>query len=90
MVKAREALAAAKGAHALQPWNTNFAMAGDIEKQLDPYFPFEKAVEAWGRTFTALGIQYKGATMTLDLLDRKVRYIHICKHAVALYVSQLC
>ena len=74
MVKAREALAAAKGADALQPWNTAFDMAGDIEKQLDPYFPFEKAVEAWGRTFTALGIQYKGATMTLDLLDRKVCY----------------
>ena len=28
----------------------------------------------WGRSFAAMGIQYKGATMTLDLLDRKGKY----------------
>ena len=41
---------------------------------LDPYFPFERAVEAWGRSFAALGIRYRGATMTLDLLDRPGKY----------------
>lgn len=28
-------------------------------------------MDAWGRTFAALGIEYKGGTLVLDLLDRK-------------------
>ena len=51
-----------------------FYMAGDVEKKLDPFFPFERAVEQWGRCFAKLGISYEGATMTLDLLDRKGKY----------------
>ena len=39
MLAARESLAANKGADSLQPWNTGFAMAGDITKKLDPFFP---------------------------------------------------
>jgi len=74
MLAAREALAADKGASSLLPWNTPFAMAGDITKKLDPYFPFEKSVEQWGRSFAALGISYAGASMNLDLLDRKGKY----------------
>jgi hypothetical protein len=34
---------------------------------MDPYFPFDEAVDVWARTFSALGIVYNGATMTLDL-----------------------
>merc|ERR1719217_1013333 len=49
-------------------------LAGDLKKRQDPYFPFERAVEMWGRSFAAMNIQYKGATMTLDLLDRKGKY----------------
>ena len=71
---ARAALAADKEAAALEPWNTGFCMAGDVEAAMDPYFPFEKSLEAWGRTFAALGVDYQGATMTLDLLDRKGKY----------------
>ena len=41
--------------------------AGDTEKAMDPYFPFEDAVDVWARTFAALGIHYHDATMTLDL-----------------------
>ncbi|KAI9325645.1 hypothetical protein BDR26DRAFT_879000 [Obelidium mucronatum] len=33
-------------------------------------FPFETAVNAWARSFAALGIKYEGATMQLDLCDR--------------------
>jgi len=36
----------------------------------DPYFPFETAVDVWARSFAALGITYRGATMRLDLCDR--------------------
>ena len=49
-------------------------LAGEITKKLDPYFPFERSVGAWGRSFSALGISYCGATMSLDLLDRKGKY----------------
>ena len=74
LARARAALAEEKGADALEPWNLSYAMAGDVEKRLDPYFPFEKAVGVWGRSFAAMGITYRGATMTLDLLDRKGKY----------------
>lgn len=45
-----------------------------MERELDPYFPFEGAVDAWARCFAALGIQYRGATMRLDLCDRPGKY----------------
>ncbi|KAJ1484191.1 hypothetical protein T484DRAFT_1894807 [Baffinella frigidus] len=62
------------GDAALQPWNTGYLMAGDVTRKLDPYFPFEKAVEMWGRSFKSLGITYKGSSMDLDLLDRQNKY----------------
>mmetsp|Transcript_7012 Transcript_7012/g.12949 ORF Transcript_7012/g.12949 Transcript_7012/m.12949 type:complete len:694 (-) Transcript_7012:303-2384(-) len=74
MEAARAKLSNEKGAGALEPWNTGYLMAGETTSKLDPYFPFEKAVENWGRSFSALGITYKGATMDLDLLDRKRKY----------------
>jgi len=63
-----------KGEAALQPWNTGYMLAGDVTKKMDPYFPFEKAVECWARSYSAMGIKYRDATMTLDLLDRKGKY----------------
>ena len=49
------------------------ATSGD-EAQLDAYFPFGKALEAWGRSFARMGIRYRGSTMTLDLLERPNKY----------------
>ena len=40
----------------------------------DPYFPFSKSVENYMRSYSAMRISYCGATMTLDLLDRKNKY----------------
>lgn len=40
----------------------------------DPYFPFAKAVENYAKSYAAMGINYAGATMNLDLLDRKNKY----------------
>ncbi|RMZ53669.1 hypothetical protein APUTEX25_003203 [Auxenochlorella protothecoides] len=79
---ARARLAAAKGEDSLksrapdpvQPWNISNALAGDIETRMDPYFPFENAVDVWARTFAALGIDYRGSTMRLDLCDRPGKY----------------
>lgn len=62
------------GQSALEPWNLSYLMAGDVTTKLDPYFPFEKAVEQWGRSFSKMNITYRGATMDLDLLDRPNKY----------------
>ena len=74
MEAARAWVAATHGAAALQPWNIGFATAGDVTVAQDPYFPFEDAVEAWARSFAALGIRYEGSTMRLDLCDRAGKY----------------
>ena len=57
-----------------EPWNFRNAITGDMTHEMDPYFPFAEAVERWGRSFAALGIKYAGATLVLDLLDRKGKY----------------
>ena len=75
MESARKLFADEKGGpSALEPWNQAFLMAGDVTRRMDPYFPFEKSVEQWGRSFAAMNISYRGATMDLDLLDRKGKY----------------
>jgi len=72
--QARRLLEHTKGPTATEPWNSSHAIAGDVKKQMDPYFPFSRAVEMWGRSFAKMGISYRGATMTLDLLDRPKKY----------------
>lgn len=58
----------------LAPWNFGFFRAGAITRQLDPYFRFDDALSRWGRSFAALGVTYRGATLTLDLVDRVGKY----------------
>lgn len=67
-------LAEQKGLAALAPFNLRFYATGDVTRQLDPYVPFWRAVSDWITTFRRLGIQYRGATLTLDLLDRRGKY----------------
>eukprot|EP00193_Tetraselmis_chui_P018148 CAMPEP_0177782156 /NCGR_PEP_ID=MMETSP0491_2-20121128/18288_1 /TAXON_ID=63592 /ORGANISM="Tetraselmis chuii, Strain PLY429" /LENGTH=772 /DNA_ID=CAMNT_0019302379 /DNA_START=172 /DNA_END=2490 /DNA_ORIENTATION=- len=74
MEEARQALANDKGEEALKPWNMGYYLTGDIEKEMDPYFPFEDAVDVWARSFAALGISYMGGTMQMDLCDRDGKY----------------
>lgn len=74
MEEARRKLADEKGEDALEPHNISHALAGDTTRMTDPYFPFEDAVDVWGRTFAALGINYQGSVMTLDLCDRPGKY----------------
>lgn len=66
--------ASKQGEDALAPWSFPFKRAGELSRALDPYFAFDKALERWGRAFTALGVRYRGATLTLDLVDRKGKY----------------
>ena len=67
-------LRAEKGDAAIDPWNLLFYSSGDVTAELDPYFPFSRSFERWGRSFAALGIEYNGAEMVLDLVDRKGKY----------------
>jgi oligoendopeptidase F len=63
-----------KGAAAVEPWNMDHYTAGDLTAQLDPYHRFETSVGRWGESFAAMGIEYNGAELTLDLVDRKGKY----------------
>jgi hypothetical protein len=58
------------GDGAIAPWNLRFYSSGDVIRRLDPYMPFGLAVRRWIHSFRRLGIQFRGATMQLDLLDR--------------------
>lgn len=71
---AMERLAAEKGADSIQPWNFEYVIGGDATTKADPYFRFEGAIDVWGRTFAALGINYSGATMQLDLVEREGKH----------------
>lgn len=68
------ALAAEHGKDALLPWNFRYTISGDVARQLDPYLPFAKSLERWVESFCNLGISYRGATLQLDLLERKGKY----------------
>jgi oligoendopeptidase F len=67
-------LKAAKGEAALQPHNLRYFVSGDVTRQLDPYVPFSRALKDWVESFRRLGIQYRDATLTLDLLTREGKY----------------
>ena len=69
-----DGLVAAHGADATQGRNLRFYMSGDVTRQCDPYLPFAKGLQRWVDSFRRLGITYRGATMQLDLLERKGKY----------------
>ncbi|WP_421330530.1 M3 family metallopeptidase [Aeromonas veronii] len=69
-----EELKVAKGEAALLPHNLRYSVSGDVTRQLDPYVPFSRALRDWVESFRQLGIQYRGATLTLDLLTREGKY----------------
>lgn len=54
-----------------KPWNFGFMTSGSFAKEEDPYFQFENALMYWGRSFSALGIDFNKGSMNLDLVDRK-------------------
>ena len=62
------------GASALEPWNFLFLRSGALTAALDPYFPFSESFARWGRSYAAMGVSYRGALLTLDLVDRPGKY----------------
>jgi Peptidase family M3 len=65
---------AALGPAALEPWNFRYHKLGKRVARLDPYVRLAPALERWMRTFAGLGVRFRGATLTLDLLDRAGKY----------------
>ena len=57
-----------------KPWNFGYMLAGDFTKEEDPYFQFDEALMRWGRSFAAMGIDFKKGKLQLDLLDRKGKW----------------
>jgi len=57
-----------------KPWNFAYCMTGDFTKEEDPYFQFDQAIDRWGRSFAALGIDFNNGNLKLDLLDRKGKW----------------
>lgn len=57
-----------------KPWNRTYMLSGDFTKESDKYYPFEKALERWGRSFGQLGISFHGGKLQLDLLERKGKH----------------
>jgi Zn-dependent oligopeptidase len=64
----------AHGEGSLDPWNFLYLRAGKIMAELDPYFSFGQSLRRWGTSFAALGVRFRGATLTLDLVDRAGKY----------------
>ena len=76
-----KAFAGRHGPDSREPWNFGFLRSGNLTRDLDPYFGFGSALERWGRSFHALGVRYRGATLTLDLVDRPGKYENGFMHA---------
>mgnify|MGYP001590750475 CR=1 FL=1 len=57
-----------------KPWNFGYMMSGDFTKEEDQFFQFDEALVRWGRSFAALGVDFKGGKLQLDLLDRKGKW----------------
>jgi Zn-dependent oligopeptidase len=57
-----------------KPWNFGYMMSGSFTLEEDPYYDFDEALIRWGRSFAALGIDFQGGALQLDLLDRQGKY----------------
>lgn len=62
------------GPGAVLAHNFGFASSGDLTAEMDPYFPFDQAMIRWGRTFAALGVDFNGAELKIDLVNRDTKY----------------
>ncbi|MBT4521090.1 MAG: peptidase M3 [Halieaceae bacterium] len=80
-MQATDSLIEKHGEHATQPHNLKYYMRGDTTREMDPYLPFSKSLQRWVESFGRMGVQFRDATLTLDLLDRKGKYENGFMHA---------
>ncbi len=72
-----------------KPWNFGFMLAGNFTKEEDQYFQFEDALTYWGKSFSAIGINYQGSELQLDLIDRKGKYNNgFCHYPHVVYLNK--
>lgn len=71
------------GPDAIKPWNHPYYTSGDLTAEIDPYFPFAESFTRWIRSFHALNIDYSGATLQLDLVDRRGKYSNGFMHGAS-------
>ncbi len=57
-----------------KPWNFFYILSGDFRKEEDQYFQFKETLVRWGRSFSALGVDFNGGSLKLDLLERKGKH----------------
>ena len=82
-------LQAAHGEQALAPWNLRFFASGDVVRRMDEYMPFGLALRRWVESFRRLGIQFRGATMQLDLMERPGKYQNgFCHGPIPTWVNE--
>ncbi|MDZ4755672.1 MAG: M3 family metallopeptidase [Phycisphaerae bacterium] len=58
----------------VRPWNVSYLLSGDVTREQDPYFLFSDSIARWGTSFAAMNVRFRGAEMTLDLVDRPGKY----------------
>ncbi|MDA3810089.1 MAG: M3 family metallopeptidase [Spirochaetaceae bacterium] len=63
-----------KGMETVGPWNIRYLTAGDLSEKLEPYFAFDQALLRWGKSFNAMGIDFRKAHIQIDLVARKGKY----------------
>ena len=56
------------------PWNIRYFTAGDLSEKLEPYFAFDQALLRWGKSFSAMGVDYRNSQIQIDLVARKGKY----------------
>lgn len=69
-----EQLVQEKGDAAALGHNFRYMFQGDASRELDAYVPFTKSLRRWIESFGRLNIDYSGADLTLDLLDREGKF----------------
>lgn len=57
-----------------KPWNFGYMLSGNFTKEEDQYYQFDQALIRWGQSFAAIGINYQGGQLQLDLLERQGKY----------------
>ncbi len=62
------------GPSATAAHNVKYYTRGDTAQRLDPYLPFAHGLRRWVESFGRMGVTFRGAELTLDLLDRKGKF----------------
>jgi oligoendopeptidase F len=63
-----------RGPEAVAAHNLKYYTRGDTAQRMDPYLPFAQSLRRWVESFGRMGVDYREADLTLDLIDRKGKF----------------